>query len=137
MGLAAWATALGRRTAWEVDRIGQVVDVGIPDLVEDTNPVEENRMALEGSHEAGNLAGLLDQTADSVGEGSIGESTVAVEISVDLADEVVVAEAAAAAGFVVGSAGSAGGFEGGFAAAAAHSELAASTKECRLGERSA
>ncbi len=108
--------------------------MGILDLVEDTNPVEENRMALEGSHEAGNLAGLLGQIADSVGEGSIGESTVAVEISVDLADEVVVAEAAAAVGFVVGSADSPGGFEGGFAAVAAHSELAA---ECRLGERSA
>ena len=132
VGLAAWATALGRRTAWEVDRIGQVVDVGIPDLGEDTNPVEENRMGFEGSHEAGNLAGLLGQTADSVGEGSIGESTVAVGISVDLAAEVVVAEAAAVAG-------SAGGFEVGFAAAAAaaDSELAASTKECRLGERSA
>lgn len=80
VGLAAWGAAPGRRTAWEVDRIGQVVDVGILDLVEDTNPVEESHMALEGSHEAGNLAGLRGQTADSVGEGSIGESTVAVEI---------------------------------------------------------
>ena len=84
--LAAWVAALGPRTARGVDRIGQVVDVGIPGRMEDTNRVEESRMALEDSHEAGNLASLQDQNADSVGEGSMMESTVAVETSEDLVD---------------------------------------------------
>lgn len=139
--LAAWAAALWPRTAWEVDRNGQVADVEIPGRVEDTNPVEESCMALEGNHEAGNLAGLRAQNVGLVGEGSTGESTVAVETLGDLADGVVVAEsAAAAAAAVVDSAGSAG-FGGevarDVAAAPVGSELAALTKECRSGVHSA
>ena len=132
VGLAAWAAALGPRTVWEGDRIGQVVGVGIPDPVEDTNPVEESCMASEGSHEAGNLAGLRGQNADLAGEGSIGENTVAVETLVDLADEAVVAEIAV--DFAVDFAEE---VEKEIAAAAGGSEIAAPTKECRLGERSA
>lgn len=130
VGLVAWAAAQGPRTAWEVDRIGQVVDVGTPDPVEDTSPVEESRMALEGSHEVGTLAGLRGQNADSVGEGSIGESTVAVETLVDLAEEVVVAETAAADAAAVDSADyadSAEEVETEVAVAAARSELAVMT----------
>lgn len=137
VGLGAWAAALGPRTAWEVDKIGQVVDVGTPDLVEDTIPVEESHMALVGSHEAGNLAGLQGQNADWVGEGSIGESTVAVETSVDLADEVAVAETAAAAVAVAVDLGDLAGEVEREVAALLGSEVAALTKECRSGERSA
>ena len=133
--LAAWAAALAPRTAWVVDRIGQVVGVEIPGPVEDTNPVEESRTALEGRHEAGNLAGLRAHIADSAGEDSIGESTVAVETSVDLAGEVVVVAETSAA-VHVDSAGFAVEVEE-EAAAAAGPELAASTKEGRLGEHSA
>ena len=136
--LAAWAAALWHRTVWVVDRTGQGVDVGIPGRVEDTNPVEESCMALEDNHEAGNLAGLRAQNVDLVGEGSIGESTVAVEILGDLADGVIVGESAAAA--VVdsaGSAGSGGEFERDVAAAPVGSELAALTKVCRSGVHSA
>ncbi len=107
-----------------------------PGPVEDTNPVEESRMALEGSHEAGNLAVLLGQNAGSVGKGSMGESTVAVETSEALADEVVVAETAAAA-VAVDSAGPAEKVGRGFAAAPVDSEFVAPTTECRLGEHSA
>ena len=117
-----------------MDRIGQGVDVGIPGLVEDTKPGEESRMASEGNHEAGTLVGLLDQNADWVGEGNIGESNVAVEILGDLEDEVVVAENAAVA---VDSAGSAVEVEREVAAAPVGSELDALTKECRLDEHSA
>lgn len=124
------------RTAWEVDRTGQVVDVGSPGLVEDTNPVEESRTAVEGSHEEGTLAGLRGQNAGLVGEGSIGESTVAAETSVGLAGEVVVVGTVAAAA-AVGSAGSAGEVETEVAAVAVGFELEELTKECRLGERSA
>ena len=74
------------QTARGVDRIGQVVDVGIPGRMGDTNQVEESRMALEDSHEAGILVGLQDQNADSVGEGSMMENTVAVETLEDPAD---------------------------------------------------
>ena len=117
-----------------MDRIGQGVDVEIPGLVEDTKPEEESRMASEGNHEAGTLVGLLDQTADWVGEGNTGESTVAVEILGDLGDEVVVvAENAAVA---VDSAGSAVEVEREVAAAPVGSELDALTKECRLDEHS-
>ena len=138
VGLAGWAAALGSRTAWEVDRIGQVVDAGILGPVEDTNPAEESHMALERNHEVGNLVGRRDQNADSVGEGSIGESTVAVETSGDLADEVLVAEAAAAVAVdSADSADFAGEVEREAAAAPVGSELAASTKECRSGGRSA
>lgn len=115
-----------------MDRIDQVVDVEIPVPVEDTSPVEESRTALEGNHEAGNLAGLRAHIAGSVGEGSIGESIVAVETSVDLADEVVVAETAAAV--AVDLAGFAEKVE---EEEAAGPELATSTKEGRLGEHSA
>lgn len=135
VGLAVWAAALVPRTAWEMDRIGQVVDVGIPGLVEGTNLVEESRMGLEGSHEAGNLADLRGQNADSVEEDSIAESTVAVETLVDLAEEVVVAESAVAA--AVDSAGSVRQVERETGAAAVGSELVVSTKKCRSGERSA
>ena len=119
-----------------MDRIGQGVDVGIPGLAEDTKPGEESRMASEGNHEAGALVGLLDQTADWVGEGNTGESTVAVEILGDLGDEVVavVAENAAVA---VDSADSAVEVEREVAAAPVGSELDALTKECRLDEHSA
>ena len=96
--------------AWEVKNTGQAVGVRIPGPVEDTNPVEESHMELEGMHEVENLGDLLDQNADSVGEGSIGESTVAVGILVDLAEEVVGA-GTAAAGVAVDSAGSAGEVE--------------------------
>lgn len=116
-----------------VDRIGQVVDVRNPGPAEETNPVAESRMVLEGNHEAGSLADLLGQNAGWVGEGSIGESIVAVETSVDLAVEVVVAETAAAV--AVDFAGPLE--EVRKEVAAAGSELAASTQECRLGERSA
>ena len=92
-------------------------------------------MALERNHEVGNLVGPRDQNADSVGEGSTGESTVAVETSGGLADEVLVAEAAAAV--AVDSADSAGEAEREAAAAPVGSEIAASTKECRSGGRSA
>lgn len=137
--LAAWAAALWPRTAWEVDRNGQVADVEIPGRVEDTNPVEESCMALEGNHEAGNLAGLQAQNVGLMGEGSIGESTVAVETLGDLADGVVVAESAAAAGVVdsAGSAGFGGEVARDVAAAPVGSELAALTKECRSGVHSA
>lgn len=141
MGLAAWAAALGPQTASEVDRIGPAVEAGTPGPVEDTSLVEGSRMALEDNHEAGNLAGLQGQNAGSVGEDSIGESTVAVETWVDLAGEVAVAENAAAVDVAVDVAvdfaGPAGGFEREVAAAAVGSELAASTKECWAGERSA
>ena len=103
--------------------------------VEDTNRVEESRMALEGSHEAENLAGLRAHIADSVGAGSIGESTVAVETSVDPADEVVVVAAETAVVVLADSAGFAVEVEE--EAAAAGPELAAWTKEGRLGEHSA
>ena len=129
--LAAWAAALEPRTARDVDRFGQVVDVGTPGPVEDTNPVNESHKALEGSHEAENLA-ARGQNADSEGAASIGESTVAVETSVDLADEMIVAESAAAVDF----AGSAGEAERDVVGAAVGSELVASMKECRSGERS-
>ena len=132
-GLAAQAAALGPRTAWVEGKTGQAVDVGIPGPVEDTNPEEESRTALVGSPEAGNLAGLRAQNADSVEEGSIGESTVAVETSVDFADELVAAEIAAAV--AVDLAGFAVKVEE--EVAAAGSELAASTKEGRSGEHSA
>lgn len=131
-GLAARAAGLGPRTAWEGDRIGRVVDVGIPGPVEDTNPVEESRTALEGSHEEGSLAGLQGQSADLVGEGNIGESTVAVETSVALADELVAVEIVA----VVDFAGSAGWVERELAAVVVGSELVVLTTECRLDERS-
>ena len=101
----------------------------IPGPVEDTSPAEGSRRALEGRHEAGTLAGLQGQIADSV-EGSIGESTVAAETSVDLADEVVVAEtaaAAAAAADFADSAGSAVEVEIELVVAAAGFELAATT----------
>lgn len=104
----------------------------IPVPVEDTNPAEESRTALEGNHEAGNLAGLRAHIADSVGEGSIGGNIVAVEISVDLADEVVVAETAAVV--AVDLAGFAEEVE---EEEVVGPELAASTKEGRLGEHSA
>ena len=103
----------------------------IPVPVEDTNPVEESHTALEGSHGAENLAGLRAHIADSVGEGSIGGSIVAVETSVDLADEVVVAETAAAVAVDLA------GFAEKIEEEAAGPELAASTKEGRLGEHSA
>ena len=137
--LAAWAAALWPRTAWEVDRTGQVADVEIPGPVEDTNPVEESCMALEGNHEAGTLAGLRAQNVDLAGEGSIGESTVAVETLGDLADGVVVAESAAAAAVVdsAGSAGFGGEVARDVAAAPVGSELAALTKECQSGVHSA
>lgn len=131
VGLAVYAAALEPRTAWEVGRTGQAVDAGIPVPVEDTNPVEEKHTALESSHEEGTLAGLRGQNADSVGEGSTGESTVAVETLGGLAGEVVVVgSVVAAAGF----AESAGEVE---REVAVGSELAALTKECRSGERSA
>ena len=133
VGLAAWVAALGPQTAG-VDRIGQVVDVGIPGRMEDTNQVEESRMTLEDSHEAGNLAGLQDQNADSVEEGSRRESTAAVETSEDPADEVVVAGNAAAA--VDYLAGSAVEFGRQVAAALADSELATLMQVCRSGEHS-
>ena len=122
-----------------MDRNGQVADVEIPGRVEDTNPVEESCMALEGNHEAGNLAGLRAQNVGLVGEGSIGESTVAVETLGDLADGVVVAESAAAAAVVdsAGSAGFGGEVARDVAAAPVVSELAALTKECRSGVHSA
>ena len=121
-----------------MDRIGQGVDVGIPGLAEDTKPGEESRMASEGNHEAGTLVGLLDQTAGWVGEGNIGESTVAVEILGDLGDEVVVVVAVVAedAAVAVDSAGSAVEVEKEVAAAPVGSELDALTKECRLDEHS-
>ena len=93
-----------------MDKIGQVVDVRTLGPVEDTSPAEGSRRALEGRHEAGTLAGLQGQIADSVEWGSIGESTVAAETSVDLADEVVAETAAAAVDFA-DSAGSAVEFE--------------------------
>ena len=110
-----------------------------PGPAEETNPVAESRMVLEGNHEAGSLADLLGQNAGWVGEGSIGESIVAVETSVDLAVEMVVAEtaAAAAAAAVVAVDFAAPLEEVRRKVAAAGSELAASTPECRLGERSA
>ena len=137
--LAAWAAALWPRTAWEVDRTGQVADVEIPGRAEDTNPVEESCLAVEGNHEAGHLAGLRAQNVDLVGEGSIGESTVAVETLGDLADGVVVAESAAAAAVVdsAGSAGFGGDVARDVAAAPVGSELAALTKEWRSGVHSA
>ena len=130
VGLAAWAAALGLQTAREVDKIGQGVDGGKPGPVEDTNLVEESRTALEGKHEAESLEGLPGRNADSVGEGSNGESTAAVETLEDLADEVFVAETAAA-----GSAGSAAEVEGEIVAPG--SQIVASMKVCRWGERSA
>ena len=90
-----------------MEKIGQVVDVRMLGPGEDTSPAEGSRRALEGRHEAGTLAGLQGQIADSVEWGSIGESTVAAETSVDLADEVV-AETAAAAAAAVDFADSAG-----------------------------
>lgn len=107
--------------------------MGIPDPVEDTNLVEESRTALEGSHEEGTLAGLRGQSADLVGEGSIGESTVAAETSVGLAEEVVVVGTVAA----VEVAGFAGKVEREIAAVAVGSELVTLMKECRSDERSA
>ena len=135
-GLAAWTAALGPRTAREVDRIGQAVGVRIPGPVEDTNPVEESHMELEGNHGVENLADLRGRNADSVREGSIGESTVAVGTLEDLADEVVGAESAAA-GVAVDAADSAGEVERQVAAAPVGSEPATSMKECRSGEHSA
>ena len=113
--------------------------MGIPGLAEDTKPGEESRMAPEGNHEAETLVGLLDQTAGWVGEGSIGESTVAVEILGDLGDEEEEEEVAAAAAgnAAVGSAGSAVEVEREVAPAAVGFELDALTKECRLDEHSA
>ena len=64
----------------------------------DTSLAEGNRMALGGIHEAKNSAGLRGRNADWVGEGSMWESTAAVEIVEDRADEVLVAETAAGAG---------------------------------------
>lgn len=92
-------------------------------------------MALMSSYEEGNLGALQGQNADSVAEGSVEENTVAVEISVGLAEKVVGAEVVA-----VGLAGLAGfdGLAGEVEKdAAVGSDLAASTKECRSGERSA
>lgn len=135
VGLAVYVAALEPRTAWEVDRTGQAVDAGIPvPVVEDTNPVEEKHTALEGSHEEGTLAELRGRNADLVGEGSIGESTVAVETSGGLAGEVVVVGSVVAAAAAVGLADFAGEVE---REVAVDSELAALTKECRSGERSA
>lgn len=110
--------------------------MGIPGQVEGTNPVEGSRIASESSHEAGKLAGLQGQNAGSVGDGSIGGSTVVAETSGDRADEVAVAETAAVVAVAVGFADSAGEFEK-EAAAAAGSEVATSTKECRSAEHSA
>lgn len=121
--------------AWEVENTGQAVGVRIPGPVEDTNPVEESHMELEGKREVGNLGDLLDQNADWVGEGSTGESTVAVGTLVDLAEEVVGAETAAA-GVAVDSAGSAGEVEREVAAAPVGSERATWMKEYRSGEHS-
>ena len=119
-----------------MDRIGQGVDAGIPGLARDTKPGEESRMAWEGNHEAETLVGLLDQTADWVGEGNIGESTVAVEILGDLGDGVVAAAAENAA-VAVDSADFAVEVEREVAAAPVGSELDVLTKECRLDEHSA
>lgn len=121
--------------AWEVENTGQAVGERIPGPVEDTNPVEESHMELEGNHEVGTLGDLLDQNADSVGESSIGESTVAVGTLVDLAEEVVGAETAAAV-IAVDSAGSAGEVEREVAAAPVGSEPATWMKEYRSGEHS-
>ena len=118
-----------------MDRIGQGVDVGIPGLAEDTKPGGESRMASEGNHEAGTLVGLLDQIADWVG-GSIGESTVAVEILGDLGDDVVVVGVAVGVAVAVDSGGSGVEVEGEVAAAPVGSVLDALTKECRLDEHS-
>lgn len=93
-------------------------------------------MASEGNREAGTLVGLLDQIADWVGEGNIGESTVAVEILEDLGDEVVVVVVAENAAVAVDSADLAVEVEREVAAAPVDSELDALTKECRLDEHS-
>lgn len=121
--------------AWEVENTGQAVGERIPGPVEDTSPVEESHMELEGNYEVGNLGDLLDQNADSVGEGSIGESIVAVGTLVDLAEEVVGAETAAA-GVAVDSAGSAGELEREVAAAPVGFEPATRMKKYRSGEHS-
>ena len=134
--LAAWAAALGPQTALEVDRIGRGVDVGIPGLAGDTKPGEESRMTSEGNREAGTLVDLLDQIADWVAEGNIGENTVAVEILEGLGDEVVVVVVDENAAVAVDSAGSAVEVEREVAAAPVGSELDALTKECRLDEHS-
>ena len=117
-----------------MDILGQVVDVGIPDPVEDTNPLEESRTAPEGSHEEEILACLRGQSADLVGEGSIGESTVAAETLVGPAEVVGVVVGTVAA---VDFAGSAGKVVRENAAVAVGSELVALMKEYRSDERSA
>ena len=110
-----------------MDKTGQVVDVEIPESVEDTSPAEESRRALEGRHEVGTLGVLQGQIADSVEQGSIGESNAAGKTSVDLADEVVVETAAAAAVDFADSAGSAVEVEVELVDAAGAFELAATT----------
>ena len=109
----------------------------IPGLGEDTIPVEESRMAWEDTHEEENLAGLQCQSADSVEEGSMEESTDAVGISEDLTDAMLVAEIAAAVVVAVDFVDSEGEFVGAVAAAPVDLELVALTKDCRLGEHSA